>query len=221
LFLKIKKVPILCENLLLIKQRKEEFKKVAVDHRFRWGTKRQQDRYASTTIPSIDGLVAAAFCKDGPIHYHIKEFSLIDDSWVCENVSPNIQKKYGSKVAAVLGRALLWRIYDPDQSHVVPSEISTGVKNLFNRVQSSWLEDGDNPITKVPLDVQGDINGNLILTVLTDSIDDDGIPENEDKEQKLNCLRQKYNSDLMNRRVVNNRSYLTITTWAAGIRWST
>lgn len=186
--------------------KKRGIHKDEVDHRFRWGTKRQQDRYASTTIPSIDGLVAAALCKDGPIHYHIKEFSGINDSWVCENVTPNIQKKYGSKVAAVLGRALLWRIYDPDQSHVVPSDISTRVKDLFNRVQSSRLEDGENPIAKVPLDVRGDINGNLILTVLNDSIDDDDIPEDEDEEQKLNRLRQKYNSDLMNRRVNNRRT---------------
>jgi hypothetical protein len=186
--------------------KKRGIHKDTVDHEFCWGTKRQQERYASTTIPSIDGLVAAALCKDGPIHYHIKEFSGIDDGWVCENVSPNIQKKYGSKVTVVLGRALLWSIYDPDQSHVVPSEISTQVKNLFNRAQSSRLEDGETPIAKVPLDVRGDVNGNLILTVLNDSIDDDDIPENEDEEQKLNRLRQKYNSDLMNRSVNNCRT---------------
>ena len=59
-----------------------------IDHRFHWRNKRQQDRYASTTNPSYDGIVSAALCKDGPIHYHIKEFSGIDDAWVCDNVIP-------------------------------------------------------------------------------------------------------------------------------------
>ena len=53
-----------------------------IDHQFRWGNKRQQDRFVSTTIPSCDGIVAAALCKDGPIHYHTKEFSGIDDALV-------------------------------------------------------------------------------------------------------------------------------------------
>jgi hypothetical protein len=35
-----------------------------IDHRFHWGTKCQQDRYASKTIPSCDGIVAAALCND-------------------------------------------------------------------------------------------------------------------------------------------------------------
>ena len=177
-----------------------------IDHRFRWGTKRQQDRYASTTIPSCDGIVAAALCKDGPIHYHIKEFSGIDDAWVCDNVTPNIARKYGLKVAAVLGRALLWRIFDPEQSGVVPPIISTRVKDLYKLVRDSNLEDGENPIAKVPLDVRGDINGNLILTVLNDSIDDDAISENENEEERVNRLRHKYNSNINNRRVNNRRT---------------
>ena len=175
-----------------------------IDHRFRWGTKRQQDRYASTTIPSCDGMVAAALCKDGPIHYHIKEFSGIDDAWVCDNVTPNIAQKYGLKVAAVLGRALLWRIFDPEQSEVVPAIISTRVKDLYKLVRDSNLEDGENPIAKVPLDVRGDINGNLILTVLNDSAD--VIPEDESEEEKVNRLRRKYSSDIHNRRVNNRRT---------------
>ena len=149
-------------------------------------------------------MVAAALCKDGPIHYHIKEFSGIDDAWVCDNVTPNIAQKYGLKVAAVLGRALLWRIFDPEQSEVVPAIISTRVKDLYKLVRDSNLEDGENPIAKVPLDVRGDINGNLILTVLNDSAD--VIPEDESEEEKVNRLRRKYSSDIHNRRVNNRRT---------------
>ena len=42
-----------------------------IDLRFRWMQKRMQNNYASTTIPSIDGTVAGALCKDGPIYYHL------------------------------------------------------------------------------------------------------------------------------------------------------
>ena len=57
-------------------------------HKDCWRNKLQQDRYASTTNPSNDGIVAAALCKDRPIHYHIKEFSGIFDAWVCDSVIP-------------------------------------------------------------------------------------------------------------------------------------
>ena len=104
-----------------------------IDHQFRWGTKHQQDCYASTTIPSVDGIVAAALCQDGPIHYHIKEYASVDDTWVSENVAPNITKKYGEKVGKVLGCALLWRIYDPEQSHVVRESIKNRVRRAYSR----------------------------------------------------------------------------------------
>ena len=54
-------------------------KKDDIDLQFQWGTKRMQDAYASTTIPLVDGIGAAALCKDGPIHYHLKEYSGIND----------------------------------------------------------------------------------------------------------------------------------------------
>ena len=48
-------------------------KKDNIDLRFRWGMKQMQDTYASTTIPSVYGIDAAALCKDGAIHYNLKE----------------------------------------------------------------------------------------------------------------------------------------------------
>ena len=41
-----------------------------VDLRSRWkSNKRQQDGYADTTIPYVDGKVAASLCPGGPIAY--------------------------------------------------------------------------------------------------------------------------------------------------------
>ena len=56
-----------------------------------------QNNYASTMIPSVDGIVAGALCKDGPIHYHLKEYSGINDEWVYDKVCPNITSNQGKK----------------------------------------------------------------------------------------------------------------------------
>ena len=61
-----------------------------------------------TTIPSVDGIVAASLCKDGAIHSHLKEYSGINDKWVSDHVVPNTTQKFGPKVGAVLGHALLY-----------------------------------------------------------------------------------------------------------------
>ena len=90
-----------------------------IDYRFRWKCKRQQDTYVATTVPYPDAKVAAALCKDGAIHYHLKEESGLTDSWICDYVSPNITQVYGPAMGAVLGRALLWRIFDEKQSSVL------------------------------------------------------------------------------------------------------
>ena len=42
---------------------------------------------------------------------------------------------YGPVVASVLGRALLWRIFDPTQSVVVDSATVARVKDLYSRVE--------------------------------------------------------------------------------------
>ena len=59
--------------------------------------KRIQNNYSSTKIPSVDGIVAGALCKDGPIHYHLKEYSGINDEWVYDKVCPNITSNQGKK----------------------------------------------------------------------------------------------------------------------------
>lgn len=74
--------------------RKQGMSKDNVDMRMRWVNHRQmQEIYASNTISLVNGVVAAALCKDGPIHYHLKEYTGITDKWVCEEVSPKITAK--------------------------------------------------------------------------------------------------------------------------------
>ena len=58
----------------------------------------------------------------GCIYYHLKEEAELSDDWICEYVSPNITCLFGKQVGIILGRALLWRIMDADESQVLPRE---------------------------------------------------------------------------------------------------
>ena len=87
-----------------------------VDIRARWkGKGRQQDTYVDSTLPVPDAKACATLCKQGPAHYKVRENSGISKEWICKYVVPHISAQYCESVAVVLGRALLWRIFDPDQ----------------------------------------------------------------------------------------------------------
>ena len=103
-----------------------------IDEQFRWKAKRQQDTYVSTQIPYPDAKVCAALCKDGQINYHLKEESGILCEWIGSHVVPHIKRVYGPVIASVLGRALLWRIFDPTQSVVVDSASVACLKDLYS-----------------------------------------------------------------------------------------
>lgn len=130
-----------------------------IDLRARWkgGQRRMQDGYASVTLPFPDAKVAAALCKGGPIHYNVKQNSCITKEWILEHVVPNIFSSYDEYVAIILGRALLWRIFDSEQSKVVPRIICEQVKAAYSDLGSrNMLELGENPVKKEPLAVTGD-----------------------------------------------------------------
>ena len=46
-----------------------------IDEQFRWKAKQQQDKFVATDIPYPNVILCGALCKDGPIHYHLKEES--------------------------------------------------------------------------------------------------------------------------------------------------
>ena len=176
--------------------RKNGQKKDDIDHRFRWKQKKsQQDSYTSTTIPIPDALVAAALCKDGPIHYHLKEYCGVDSTWICDYVTPLTFKKYGRGVASVLGRALLWQIFDPEQSKVIPSAMRQRIKAAFASVPWNRLKDGENPVAKLPLIVTGDLNGALHITVLNEDFKEEKEGSELTEEEKTERLRRKYKDE--------------------------
>ena len=115
-----------------------------------------QDGYAEVTVPWPDAKVAAALCKGGPVHYCVKERSGISEQWIIDHVVPAIKSRYCQSVSLVLGRALLWRIFDDADTHVAPLQIRDRVKQAYRDLgDRRLLPEGENPVEKLPLMVTG------------------------------------------------------------------
>lgn len=142
--------------------RKNGCSKDDTDHRGRWKSgDRQQDTYSDTTIPYVDAKVAAALCKGGPVAFVVKDEAGITDQWILDYVVPHIAQRVPRAASLVFGRALLWKLFDPETKHHVPAEIRTRVSNAYRGITTT-LEEGDNPVRKVPLGVMG-MDAELII----------------------------------------------------------
>ena len=93
-----------------------------------------QNNYARTTILSVDIIVAGALYKDGAIHYHLKEYSGINNEWVYNKMCPNITSKFGKVKGKVLSRSLLWSVYDSKQFNVVPAFMVKHIKDAYSNI---------------------------------------------------------------------------------------
>jgi hypothetical protein len=92
------------------------------DYRGRWkNSRRQHETYADTSIAYVDAKVAAAMCKGGVIAYLIDEISGVTDAWILEHVVPNmVNHGIDHQVCKVLGRAVLWRLFDRSGDDAFP-----------------------------------------------------------------------------------------------------
>eukprot|EP00957_Ditylum_brightwellii_P127105 9690810-Ditylum_brightwellii.AAC.1 len=61
-----------------------------------------------------------ALCVDGACAYVLKEGNGITDAWICESVCPSIKIVYSGGVAALLGKAVLWVMFDSAHMELVP-----------------------------------------------------------------------------------------------------
>ena len=151
-------------------------------YRFRWKNLTQQGKYKNVTLQLPDAKCAAALCRGGAIYYHLKEESELSPSWICEHVSPNITRVFGTILGNVLGRALLWRIMDPIDSAVLPTEQVRRVRSLY-QVRNNTLNDDENPVCKILLEVSGN-NGQLVLTPLLPEKEEDSDDKDKSNTDK-------------------------------------
>ena len=91
-------------------------------YRGRWKNhSRIVETYISTDVPYVDAKAAAALCKGGAVVYVVQEASGVTDGWICDHIVPNILRiGVPLQVSIVLGRALLWRLFDGSGDAIPP-----------------------------------------------------------------------------------------------------
>ena len=88
--------------------------------------------------------------------YVVDPLSGVTDQWILDHVVPNLTKKVTPEVAKVLGRAVLFRVFDNSCGDAFPphrcEQILKAYSDLGFRKQ---LVEGTNPIKRKPLVVSG------------------------------------------------------------------
>ena len=111
-----------------------------------------QEKYADVLLPWPDVKAAASLCVGGPVKYKVKEGCGISDEWLVLHVAPGIASQFSNEVAAILAKPLLWAVFDPDVSSMVPASIRQRVVTAYNALgEDLRLADNQNPIEKVEL----------------------------------------------------------------------
>ena len=134
------------------------------EYRGRWskGKSRVSTGYQHTELPFVDAVVCSTLCVGGACSYVLKEPTT--DAFVTTFVTPNVTRVFGETVGLVLGGALLWAVFDPDQSAKLPPALTTDIRDAYNNTfPDNQLEDGENPVEKRPLVVSGH-EGQVVLT---------------------------------------------------------
>jgi len=78
------------------------------------------DTYTDPHIPATDAKVAAVLCHGGPCKYILKRGSGISEDWILEYAVPKIALRFPCAVALVLGKALIWAVFDVSSITYLP-----------------------------------------------------------------------------------------------------
>ena len=83
----------------------------------------ERDICRFTSIPFVYAKDAAALCKEGIVMYAVERESGISDGWIIDHVTHNMASAgIQQQVCLVLGRAMLWQIFDRCGEDLVPQE---------------------------------------------------------------------------------------------------
>jgi hypothetical protein len=134
------------------------------------------NRYIDVKQLFHDAKVAGILCVGGPCKYDVKEGLEVPNEWLFEHVVPNIRRRFGTQISAVLAKALLYICLKEqdanDPSYIpVPSEISERVRRAYGEL---GLEE-PHPVIKTRLHVYR-INENLMIDAVVHVGGDSGGP---------------------------------------------
>ena len=176
-----------------------------VEARGRWKTQRRiVDTYISTSLPYPDTKVAAVLAIGGAVKYKVKPDSRISDNFILEKVVPSTNTIKNRKTSLILGTALLWAVFDQELSRILDPTYVEGVQQAYNELGST-LQPGENPVTKVLLQISGH-GGSLYITEIVN------VTEGNENERNIGtnneveiralisqiCQLQRQNSSLEN-----------------------
>lgn len=122
------------------------------DHRGRWKHKRVSDGYDDIQLDAVDAKVASVLCIGGVCNYHVVDPACSCD-WITTHVTPNINKVFGTPVAYVLGKALLWLAFSTEHT-LMPVDMKERIDAEYMRVRT--LNMGSNPVEKRLMSVTGE-----------------------------------------------------------------
>ena len=66
--------------------------------------------------------MASVLAIGGAIKYQVKQGAQVSDSFILGNVVPHTSQLLNQKVTIILGKALLWEVFDDDNSGTVELE---------------------------------------------------------------------------------------------------
>jgi hypothetical protein len=103
----------------------------------------------------------------GPIKYEIRSGCNISDKWFVTHVTPFILQQCPREVAVVLGKAILWGVFDDQVSQYMDAQMVQSVRTVLLQVPNNGVVSNDgteiNPVRNRVID------RNLVITELGDN----------------------------------------------------
>jgi len=140
-----------------------------IDYRARWKARRMQDRYTDMQLDWPDVRAASKLCDGGTCLYKVKDGLPVTNAWISTNVTPSITASFGEGVGAILGKALLWAVFDPSQQDDLDTDLRRTISANFIRLNTN-LNDGDNPIERVEV-IPSEQDGVVSLDIIPNDPD--------------------------------------------------
>ena len=114
-------------------------------------------------------------CRGGAIAYVIHPQSGICDQWILDHIVPNMKTDgVDDQVCIVLGRAVLWALFDPVQSLRIPEHRRQDMMQAYISLgDRNTLPAGENPVIKKALVIVGE-DAEVVIDVVDDDNEQDG-----------------------------------------------
>jgi hypothetical protein len=78
--------------------------------------------------------VAFECCHGGPVKHKLRDESGVGNEWIVMNVSPHMSSVFGRKMAATLGKALLWACLDHEVNVSVDHRLCNRIREVYATV---------------------------------------------------------------------------------------